>query len=567
MRPNLSASPFFLDEKAIAWVEGTLRNMSLSQKCGQLFCLSVKTGSQAEFDYIFSIVEPGACMLRPMPAESATGFVRKLQRRSPVPPLVAANLEKGGNGIVEEGTYFSSPMAIAATDEVRFSEKLAQLCVEQSRYVGINWAFAPTVDIDFNFRNPITNTRTFGSDFERVKRMAVAYVNTLQRFSFASSIKHFPGDGCDERDQHLVTSINDLNIETWMDTYGSIYKACIEAGVLSIMAGHIMQPEWSKYFSPDLADNEIRPASLSWELMEQLLRKTLGFNGLICTDASTMAGFTLAMPRPEAIPFSIACGADMFLFARNLEEDVRYMIDGVKTGILTRERLDEAVRRILATKAALGLHEKQVEPDEKKVLAACHDLKYRQWGEECADRSITLVKNEPGVLPLDSERHKRILFYPIEHSDGGMANYKVTPACDHFAKLLISEGFNVEVHKPQSGEEGYTEKYSDIAGNYDLIIYMANIATKSNQTQVRIEWEEPMGANCPHYKNTVPTIFISVENPYHLLDFPRARTFINCYASSPSVLKELVKKLTGKSTFKGESPVDPFCGKWDTHLM
>jgi beta-N-acetylhexosaminidase len=563
---NLRESPFFLDDEAIAWVEDTLDLMPEERKCGQLFCLSIKTGAQEELDRIFDTVEPGACMLRPMPAKSATAFVRKLQKRSPVPALVAANLEKGGNGVLEEGSYFASPMAIAATGDISFSEKLAQVCAAQSRYSGVNWAFAPVADIDFNFRNPITNTRTFGSDPERVKRMATAYIKTIQSLGFASSAKHFPGDGRDERDQHLVTSINDLDTEEWMNTYGSVYKACIDAGVMSIMVGHIMQPAWSRHFSPDIKDKDILPASLSRELMERLLRETLGFNGLICTDATTMAGFMLAMPRPDAIPLSIASGADMFMFARNLEEDVRFMMDGVRSGVISDKRLDMAVRRILAAKAALGLHKGSLEPDEERALSSCHSLEYRDWSEECADKSITLVKSEDGVLPLNPETRRRILFYPIEQTGGGTANYKVTPACDRFAELMAEEGFDLTVHEPQSGSEGYTEKYGDIANSYDAIIYMANIATRSNQTQVRIEWEEPMGSNCPHYKNTVPTIFISVENPYHLLDFPRARTFINCYASSESTLKELVKKLTGKSSFKGKSPIDPFCGKWDTRL-
>ena len=107
---------------------------------------------------------------------------------------------------------------------------------------------------------------------------------------------------------------------------------------------------------------------------------------------------------------------------------------------------------------------------------------------------------------------------------------------------------------------------TDITEQYDLILYVANLATKSNQTVVRIEWEQPMGANCMHYLNDVPTVFVSLENPYHLLDVPRVRTYINTYSSNDAVLESLLEKLTGQSAFQGVSPVDPFCGKWDTHL-
>ena len=106
----------------------------------------------------------------------------------------------------------------------------------------------------------------------------------------------------------------------------------------------------------------------------------------------------------------------------------------------------------------------------------------------------------------------------------------------------------------------------DFVNRYDLIIYVANLSTKSNQTVVRIEWKQPMGADCGHYINDIPTIFISLENPYHLLDFPRVKTYINCYSNNDCCIKALVDKLTGRSSFKGKSPVDPFCGKWDAHL-
>ena len=119
---------------------------------------------------------------------------------------------------------------------------------------------------------------------------------------------------------------------------------------------------------------------------------------------------------------------------------------------------------------------------------------------------------------------------------------------------------------PSHGEEGNLLPTTAYTERYDYIIYLANMVTKSNQTVIRIEWAQPMGANCPHYVTEIPTIFISVENPYHLLDVPRIRTFINCYNSNDTVLDALIEKLMGRSQFKGKSPVDAFCGKWDARL-
>lgn len=565
MKEYLKRKPFYLNEEKIEWVEQTLKGLSTEEKVGQLFCVNFREGEETEIDYVYNILSPGGCMYRTIPMKKAIEFTEKVRKKAKIPLLIAANLEKGGNGIVEEGTLFAAPMEVAATQNEEMAGHLAEICAEEGMAVGANWAFAPIIDIDYNFRNPITNTRTFGSDPETVRTMGTRFVKDVQKRGMAVSIKHFPGDGRDERDQHLVTSINDLSCEEWDNSYGKVYRSCIEAGALTCMVGHIMQPAYTRYFNPGIKDEDILPGSLSKELMTDLLRKKLGFNGLIITDATTMAGYTLPMSRKDAVPFSIANGADMFLFARNLQEDYEFMLDGVRRNIITSERLDEAVSRILAVKAALNLeNDRTLSIEKAEQIVGCD--KHKKWAAECADEAITLVKEEPGVLPLTKEKYKRILFYPIE-SEGGFAIYKSkTGIGERVMDELREKGFEVDTFHSMSGMEGRTIPTTDITEKYDLIIYIASLSTKSNQTAVRIEWAQPMGANCMHFKNDVPTIFISLENPYHLLDVPRVKTYINTYNSNEILLKELVKKLLGESEFKGHSPVDPFCGKWDAHL-
>lgn len=565
MKEYLKRKPFYLNEEKIEWVEQTLKGLSTEEKVGQLFCVNFREGEETEIDYVYNILSPGGCMYRTIPMKKAIEFTEKVRKKAKIPLLIAANLEKGGNGIVEEGTLFAAPMEVAATQNEEMAGHLAEICAEEGMAVGANWAFAPIIDIDYNFRNPITNTRTFGSDPETVRTMGTRFVKDVQKRGMAVSIKHFPGDGRDERDQHLVTSINDLSCEEWDNSYGKVYRSCIEAGALTCMVGHIMQPAYTRYFNPGIKDEDILPGSLSKELMTDLLRKKLGFNGLIITDATTMAGYTLPMSRKDAVPFSIANGADMFLFARNLKEDYEFMLDGVRRNIITLERLDEAVSRILAVKAALNLeNDRTLSIEKAEQIVGCD--KHKKWAAECADEAITLVKEEPGVLPLTKEKYKRILFYPIE-SEGGFAIYKSkTGIGERVMDELREKGFEVDTFHSMSGMEGRTIPTTDITEKYDLIIYIASLSTKSNQTAVRIEWAQPMGANCMHFKNDVPTIFISLENPYHLLDVPRVKTYINTYNSNEILLKELVKKLLGESEFKGHSPVDPFCGKWDAHL-
>ncbi len=563
---DLKGRPFYLDEEAEGWVRDTLAGMTTEEKVGQLFCLVLRSDTKEELDSNFRKIQPGGFMYRVQPVETLVKLTEELAKRSKYPLLIAANLEKGGSGIAEEGTFFASPLEVAATDDVVMANHLAEICATEGRACGANWAFAPIVDIDGNFRNPITNTRTFGSDAGRVAAMGKEYVTVVQRHGMAASIKHFPGDGQDERDQHLVTSVNPMSCEEWDASYGMIYRECIEAGALSCMVGHIMLPSYAKRINPALKDEEILPGSLSQELMQGLLRERLGFNGLIVTDATTMAGYTLAMSRKDAVPHSIAAGADMFLFTRNVDEDIEFMFEGVKNGVITAERLDEAVTRILALKAALGLHRRELPDLAESKRTVIQNPVHTGWARECADRAITLVKEQKGVLPLTADRYRRILLYKIE-KEGGFGQYKVKQgACEEIRSRLEQEGFVVDLFCPEQGNEGETAKYMDIVRTYDLIVYVANLATFSNQTCVRIEWAKPMGADCAHYLNDVPTIFISLENPYHLLDIPRVKTFINTYSSNDYIIDALIEKLTGRSEFTGISPVDAFCGKWDTHL-
>ncbi|MGF7030928.1 beta-N-acetylhexosaminidase [Paenibacillus mucilaginosus] len=568
LQTRLQAKPFYLNEEQIRWVEATLSGMTMEEKIGQLFCLIGYTSNEGYLKNLAQNVKIGGLMCRQMPAAEVIDTVRILQENAQIPLLISANLESGGSGIAKEGTVFGSPLQVAATDDDGMAYRLGVVCGREGAAVGANWAFSPIVDIDYNFRNPITNTRTFGSDPERVRRMGVQFVKGLQENGVAASIKHFPGDGLDERDQHLVTTVNDMDCEAWDATYGAVFRDCIEAGAMSVMIGHIMQPAYSRKLSPGIRDEDILPASLSYEITTKLLKEELGFNGLVITDSTTMAGMVIPMPRSQSVPRTIAAGCDMFLFTRNFEEDYGYMKQGVADGIITEERLNDAVTKILAMKAALHLPQKKAEgtivPSPERAGEILGAEEHRQWADACADRSVTLVKEEAGVLPISPAKYRKVLLYGIE-TTGGFFEAKES-AADIIKAKLEKEGFTVDLFNPNRGMEGMMVPYSEVTDNYDLILYIVNLVTKSNQTVVRIEWAFPMGANVPIYMGSVPTVFVSVENPYHLLDVPRVRTYINTYNSAEHTLDALIDKLTGRSGFHGKSPVDPFCGKWDARL-
>jgi beta-N-acetylhexosaminidase len=257
----------------------------------------------------------------------------------------------------------------------------------------------------------------------------------------------------------------------------------------------------------------------------------------------------------------------MFLFTRNLDEDVEYMRRGIATGVLTQARLHEALIRILAFKASLGLHRADgvVAPDEMSALRELNNPEHVAWAADVASSAITLVKDTAAILPLDVHRHRRVLLHDL-HGGNGFFDSSDRGADRLLVELLIAEGFEVTRFEPTMEMEGEVSPTTDTTERYDLILYLARLATRSNQTTVRIEWAQPMGANVPMVMTSVPTVFVSVENPYHLIDVPRVPTYINTYNSSATTIRALVEKLMGRSPFTGVSPIDPFCGRWDAKV-
>ncbi len=563
---DLKNKPFYLKEEDIKWVNETLADLTIDEKISQLFCLIAYSAEDNYLKWLAEDLKIGGIMCRVMPKDEVCKTVEVLQQNCKIPLLIAANLETGGAGVCLDGTKIGSEMGIAATNDKNMAKALGEVCGKEGSVLGVNWSFAPIVDIDLNFRNPITNTRTFGNDKNMVRDFGVAYIEEIQKNGIAACAKHFPGDGVDERDQHLVTSINSLSCEEWLSSFGEVYKAMIDCGVKTIMCGHIMLPSFVKKYNPNILDEDILPATLSSEIVTKLLKEELGFNGLVITDSTTMAGLNMALPREKIVPLTIAAGCDMFLFTKNLEEDFMYMRKGYDEGIITNDRLNEAVSKILALKASLGLHKNNNLPKYAEIDQTLEAKRFLNLAKEVADKSITLVKNKENILPISPNKYKRVLFYSLESSGGNMGFSVAVGANLRLMEKLQKTGFEVTLFKPKPGFEGTMGSAKEIKNNYDLIIYSANLATKSNQTVVRIEWCEPMGANVPVYMTSVPTIFISLENPYHLLDAPRVKTYINTYGSTDIILDSLVDKLLGKSEFKGHSPVDAFCGKWDTRL-
>jgi beta-N-acetylhexosaminidase len=390
----------------------------------------------------------------------------------------------------------------------------------------------------------------------------------------ALCMKHFPGDGRDERDQHVVTSYNDCSVEEWDASYRKIWEWGIGAGIESIMVGHIMLPEYSRKLRPGIKDADILPATVSPELLTDLLRNDLGFNGVILTDASIMVGLTSALPRERQVVQAVTAGCDMILFFRNHDEDFGFVRDAVQSGEITAERLDDALTRILGLKAKLGLHQRDkddlVPPVEELDVIGCAE--HHEIAAGIADRTITLLKDTAGTLPLDPVRHRRIRLYCLESAPDFTG---VTPEFKRVAiEELTAAGFEVSVYKTvhelaaegqrpdmqtfiSAETEGYTEKY-------DAALILANVSDFAQQGALRIKWSMPMGPEMPWYAAEVPTVFVSLNMPNHLIDVPMVRTAINAHTPTKETVQALVAKLVGRSTFTGSYNDNVWCDSWDT---
>ena len=577
---DLKANPFHLSDEDIRWVEEMRDAMTTEQKAGQIFCALGIGDDEGMLRGMIDGIGIGGIMYRPGPKAVVQNTHRKIQSMAKIPLLLAANTEAGGSGLSFEGTGFGAPMAVAATGDPETAYRMGYVACREGAAMGLNWSFAPIVDIDREFHNPITNTRTFGSDPETVLKCASRYLDAADECNVAVSIKHFPGDGVDERDQHILTSVNSLSCEEWMQTYGHIYKTLIDKGAKTVMVGHIAQPAWAKRLNPAISKRDaLCPASLSKEILTGLLRGELGFNGLVSTDSSAMVGFTAAMPRSRAVPTAIEAGCDMVLFNKDIREDYGYVLQGLENGLLSMERLNDAVTRILATKASLGLHKKQkagtlVPGPEALEEVGCE--KHRAWSLECADKAVTLVHDRQNLLPISPKKFRRVYLNVIQKSLD-----PEDPTVRTWKKLFEDEGFEVTVRDrrvsiepsdfdtPELSPEKaalMAELYrgvEDMKKSYDLYVYIANMQNASNNTTLRLNWNVcfGLGDDAPWLCAEIPVMMISTGYPYHLFDAPMIDTFINAYSNEPQYKNAVMDKIMGRSAFQGVSPVDPYCGK------
>lgn len=360
------------------------------------------------------------------------------------------------------------------------------------------------------------------------------------------------------------------------------------------MAGHIMLPSYTRAMNPDIKDDDIMPATLSKELLTDLLKGKMGFNGMVLTDASHMVGLTCRMKRSDMIPAAIAAGCDMFLFFNDMDEDFASMMNGYKNGVITDERLDDALHRILALKAHMGLHKKartELVPPAAEMERVIGCAAHRAMQKEISEHALTLVKyKDADVLPMTPEKYRRIMIVYVtglEAKGLGGAMKKLMGggknAAESLKEKLEAKGFEVTLYESPmdkiqkriaAGEKVDFNIYfagkdtiADFVGAQDLIITLVDVAGGFQAVARPGFGMTKGGGEIPWYVFELPVIVIGCQQPTILADIPQARTYINTYDSAPATLDVLVDELmAGPEAFKGKDPIDSFCGMWDTHL-
>ncbi len=568
---DLTKKPYNLNADQIKWVEDTIAGMTDEEKVGQLFVNLFFPGSDEFSGNEFTnqeIVEKfhiGGARYKGQDSEQVQGLLNELQSASKIPLLVAANCDSGGDGATNDGTYIASGAQAEASGDTSVAYNAGYVSGREATALGVNTNFDPCVDILMNWRNTIVNTRAYGTNADSVIKYTNAYLEGLTQSEIIQCIKHWPGDGTEERDQHLVLGVNELSVDEWEDSFGRVYRNHIENGVEMIMAGHIALPEYQKALDPSLKDEDIMPATLAPELIQDLLKTKLDFNGMVITDAAHMLGMTSAMRREDYVPLSIAAGCDMFLFFNDIEEDVMFMMNGYKNGVITEERMTDALRRILGLKAKLNLHLKQAEGTllkDKSELEVIGCEEHLEMRADAADKGITLVKDTQNNLPINPETHRRIRLYYLE-GEKAMNVSSENNALGFFVEELERRGYEVTVNDGHTRVKGKTLEYRE---NVDFALTVSNVAGYGAENNYRIKWKTAMSNEVPWYVWEVPTVFVSLNFTTHLHDATMVKTFVNAYHNNEETIRQVIDKLEGKSEFKGTPNENVWANKWQAKL-
>lgn len=543
-----------------SWVDSTLSTMTVEEKVGQLFIADlVAVYSHRESpirNYASRLVQKyyvGGFILAGGTISDIAMMANSLQQESKIPLLINADLE-GGLGfycswqhvrgralelprhISGGGTTFTSMMAVGATQNPRYAFEIGRVTARESRAIGIHWTNSPVADVNTNPDNPIINTRSFGENPQQVAKFVEAYVRGLQDGHIMATLKHFPGHGATVEDTHLELPVLQFDEERLMSTELVPFKAGIQADVKSVMTGHIALPK---------IDKSGRPATLSRPVVTGILREKLGFRGIIVTDGMTMQGITNHYSPNEAAMLAIEAGVDCILVPDNFERAFDGVLGGVRSGRISRERLDLSVRKVLAAKSWVGVDQNRI-VDVARISEVVGSPESDSIAQSICDHAVTLLRNKGGLIPL--LRPQKI--------------HVVTLTNEYSSKVGQELRRALEVHHPLTGlvhlfdGSGHEETQSvlHILRSSDVVVLAVYLSIGAWQGKLELSprLTDFLGRTS---SLRTPIITVAFGDPYVIAKLPDTEVVMTPYAGHGRAERSVAAAIVGEIDIEGKLPV------------
>jgi beta-N-acetylhexosaminidase len=559
---------------ALNWADKELRRMSLDEKIGQLICVGINATFLNQdsdgFKALRHQIEDnhvGGIILFRGPVYESVVLVNRMQNLARYPLLISADLEAGAGMRFDDTVNLPWNMAVGATDNPDYARRQGMVTAREARALGVQQIYAPVADVNNNAANPVINVRSYGEDPAAVGRFVAAFIEGAQSNGVIATAKHFPGHGDTATDSHRGLPEIDVSRERLNAIELVPFRSAIKAGVGSVMTGHIGMPQVDptaviplprdvklKPIDTDeggevVVEKGTMPTTLS-PVMNGILRRDLGFEGLIVTDAMSMSGLTLYFTQEEASVRALQAGADLLLKPADPDAAFRGVREAVMKGRLKEQRIDESARRVLAAKYDLGLVRQRITPLEAIDLTVAGKESV-DLAREIAEHAITLVRNEDNLVPLRGLKpESRVFNLAITNGDDRLW------IANAFVDTIARSGHKIETQVlDDRSSDAEVQKALEAAKRADIVIASLYGRVRTGQAQSVGLPDPGARALSTLITSRVPVIGISFGNPYLLQSFPGLRTYIVAYGDMPSLQQAAARALLGQIDVTGTLPI------------
>ena len=554
LREQLSPAP-----PASGWAGQTLRSMTLEEKIGQMimsrtygYFYGHASDEYRKTEHLVKDLHIGGLAYFQGDVLETAAMIERMQKLAAVPLLTAGDFEWGSAMRLRRGTRFPEAMALGATRDTALAYQEGAATADELRVLGIRWCFAPVADVNLNPQNPVINTRSYGEQPALVAAMAAAYASGVQSRGVLATGKHFPGHGDTDVDSHLSLPVV-THSRGRLDSIDLVpYREMIRRDLAAVMVAHLELPALDPHVSI--------PATLSENAVTGLLRRDLGFTGLVVSDAMDMGALVNSFNPDSAAVKAIQAGVDVLLLPPDEETVIGVLADAVRTGKISEERIDRSVRRILEVKERLGLPRRTpFSPDS--VSDVVESPEHLALAKEIARKSITVVR-DGGILPLSRFSRGRILNVVVADAE----NYRTEinrptnpwsnePVGDYFTAQLRRRMTNFTTyHLDPSSNEIDSRNLWQAAGKADLILCTVFSKARSGSGQFGLppQLAGMIDSLTLHNKKTC---FIAMGSPYILSGFPRFDAYLCTYSDAEVSTEAAVEALCGEIPVGGKLPV------------